>query len=318
MKANPMKFSREILKDVSRSFALTIPMLDKEIKDEVLLTYLQDRILDNFEDEIYPVDLELQKNMMDKVSRIFSPEDYDRRADFEAVKEKSNLIGKEALQKLNKNIEIIYEVYDNFDLKVKQISHKWLVEMNNGMQKYLDKKVETFAELDEYCYYVAGTVGGFLTELIIYKKKLKGDRKKVLEENFIDAGLFLQKINLIRDIRDDLENRNKNFWPLKELGINEEKLSDSKYKDKALEALSVMLDDLKKHTAGLKKYYLALPDSLSGYKRFFSVNNALGLATLDKLNNNPEVFYGNKAVKVSKLTFLNIIRAPEKYFLKQI
>jgi farnesyl-diphosphate farnesyltransferase len=39
--------------------------------------------------------------------------------------------------------------------------------MNKGMQKYLDKKVETFAELDEYCYYVAGTVGGFLTDLKI-------------------------------------------------------------------------------------------------------------------------------------------------------
>jgi farnesyl-diphosphate farnesyltransferase len=123
---------------------------------------------------------------------------------------------------------------------------------------------------------------------------------------------------LIRDIRDDLENRNKNFWPLKELKISEEELSDPKYKNKALEALSVMLDDVRKHTAGLKKYYLALPDSLSGYKRFFSVNNALGLATLNKLDNNSEVFYGNKAVKVSKLTFLNIIRAPEKYFLKQI
>ncbi len=318
MTANSMKFSKEILKEVSRSFALTIPMLDKEIKDEVLLTYLQDRILDNFEDEINPADFEFQKKMMDKVSRIFSPEEYDRSTDFRIIKEKSSLIENKSLQKLNKNIEKIYDVYKNFDPKVKQISHKWLVEMNDGMQKYLDKKVETFAELDEYCYYVAGTVGGFLTELIIYKKDLKGERKKILKENFNDAGLFLQKVNLIRDIREDLENRNKNFWPLEELGISEEKLSDPKYKNEALEALSVMLDDVREHTAGLKKYYLALPDSLSGYKRFFSVNNALGLATLNKLENNPEVFYGNKAVKVSKLTFLNIIRAPEKYFLKQI
>jgi farnesyl-diphosphate farnesyltransferase len=178
MTANSMKFSKEILKEVSRSFALTIPMLDKEIKDEVLLTYLQDRILDNFEDEINPADFEFQKKMMDKVSRIFSPEEYDRSTDFRIIKGKSSLIENESLQKLNKNIEKIYDVYKNFDPKVKQISHKWLVEMNDGMQKYLDKKVETFAELDEYCYYVAGTVGGFLTELIIYKKDLKGERKK--------------------------------------------------------------------------------------------------------------------------------------------
>jgi farnesyl-diphosphate farnesyltransferase len=155
MTADSMKFPKEILKEVSRSFALTIPMLDKEIKKEVLLTYLQDRILDNFEDEINPPDLELQKKMMDKVSRIFSPEDYARSHDFEIIKEKSSLIKKDSLQKLNKNIEKIYDVYKDFDPKVKQISHKWLVEMNKGMQKYLDKKVETFAELDEYCYYFA-------------------------------------------------------------------------------------------------------------------------------------------------------------------
>jgi farnesyl-diphosphate farnesyltransferase len=178
MKANSMKFSREILKEVSRSFALTIPMLDKEIKDEVLLTYLQDRILDNFEDEINPADIEFQKKMMDKVTHIFSPEDYDRSTDFEIIKEKSSMIEKKSLQKLNKNIEKIFEVYKSFDPKVKEISHKWLVEMNDGMQKYLDKKVGTFAELDEYCYYVAGTVGGFLTELIIYKKILKVIEKK--------------------------------------------------------------------------------------------------------------------------------------------
>jgi farnesyl-diphosphate farnesyltransferase len=77
-----------------------------------------------------------------------------------------------------------------------------------------------------------------------------------------------------------------------------------------------MLNDLKTHIPALKKYYQALPDELKGYKKFFAVNNALGLATMEKLKNNPDVFYGSKPVKTSKLTFLNIMRAPEKYFLE--
>jgi len=88
MSKDAAKFARKILKDVSRSFALTIPMLDKDIKDEVLLTYLQDRILDNFEDEIQPQNLELQKDMMDRVTKVFSLEEYDRLKDFEVIKEK--------------------------------------------------------------------------------------------------------------------------------------------------------------------------------------------------------------------------------------
>jgi farnesyl-diphosphate farnesyltransferase len=315
MKSDPMKFAKDILSRVSRSFALTIPMLDKEIKNEVLLAYLQDRILDNFEDEIHPPDLELQKEMMDKVSRIFSTEEYDRSSDFRVIKDKSELIESESLQELTKNIDLIYQCYQDFDLKIQKISHKWMQEMNRGMQKYLTKEVQTFADLDEYCYYVAGTVGGFLTETIIYKFDINQKNQQILLNNFNQAGLFLQKVNLIRDIREDLESRDKHFWPLKELNISESELSNSRNKEKALEALSEMLNDLKSHIPALKKYYQALPKELKGYRKFFAVNNALGLATIDKLENNADVFYGKKSVKVSKLKFLNIMRAPEKKFL---
>jgi farnesyl-diphosphate farnesyltransferase len=315
MKSDPMEFAKDILSRVSRSFALTIPMLDEEIKNEVLLAYLQDRILDNFEDEIHPPDLELQKEMMDKVSRIFSTEEYDRSSDFRVIKDKSELIESESLQKLTKNIDLIYQCYQDFDLDIQKISHKWLQEMNQGMQKYLTKEVQTFADLDEYCYYVAGTVGGFLTETIIYKFDINQKKQQVLLDNFNQAGLFLQKVNLIRDIREDLESRDKHFWPLKELNISEVELSNSRNEEKALEALSKMLSDLKSHIPALKKYYQALPKELKGYKKFFAVNNALGLATIDKLENNADVFYGKKPIKVSKLKFLNIIRAPEKKFL---
>jgi len=290
-------------------------MLDEEIKNEVLLAYLQDRILDNFEDEIHPPDLELQKEMMDKVSRIFSTEEYDRSSDFRVIKDKSELIESESLQKLTKNIDLIYQCYQDFDLDIQKISHKWLQEMNQGMQKYLTKEVQTFADLDEYCYYVAGTVGGFLTETIIYKFDINQKKQQVLLDNFNQAGLFLQKVNLIRDIREDLESRDKHFWPLKELNISEVELSNSRNEEKALEALSKMLSDLKSHIPALKKYYQALPKELKGYKKFFAVNNALGLATIDKLENNADVFYGKKPIKVSKLKFLNIMRAPEKKFL---
>ncbi len=314
MKAEPMKFAKDILGKVSRSFALTIPMLDEEIRNEVLLAYLQDRILDNFEDEIQPPNLKLQKDMMNRVSRIFSTEKYDRSPDFEIIEKNSKLIEDDSLKELTKNINLIYKCYQDFDFKIQEISHKWLQEMNQGMQKYLTKKVETFAELNEYCYYVAGTVGGFLTETIIYKFDISKENKRILLDNFNQAGLFLQKVNLIRDIREDLKNRDKHFWPLKDLGISEKELANPENASEALKALSKMLIDLESHIPALKKYYEALPSELRGYKKFFAVNNALGLATVDKLKENPDVFYGVKAVKVSKLKFLDIMRAPEKKF----
>ncbi|MGM0602942.1 MAG: squalene/phytoene synthase family protein [Bacillota bacterium] len=317
MSEDSLKFCRDILSKVSRSFALTIPMLDDVIQDEVLVTYLQDRILDNFEDEVEGIEFEKRKMLMDTVCSIFSAEDYDREKDFLTIEKNSSFIQKKPLRELNQNIREVYTAYNNFDDQIKDFSHKWLVEMNKGMQKYLQKEVETFSELDEYCYYVAGTVGGFLTDLIIFKLDLDGTEKEVLHENFNEAGLFLQKVNLIRDIKDDLENRAKHFWPLKDLGITEAELRDIEKQNKSLRALDKMLADVLEHIESLVRYYKALPDELSGYRKFFAVNNALGIATIEKLKDNKKVFYGRKPVKVSKIEFLKIIKSPEKYFLKK-
>ena len=54
-------FCRDILQDVSRSFALTIPLLDDKMKEPVMITYLQDRLLDSFEDE---GDMEIDKRKL--------------------------------------------------------------------------------------------------------------------------------------------------------------------------------------------------------------------------------------------------------------
>ena len=71
--------------------------------------------------------------------------------------------------------------------------------MNFGMQKFLKQEVYSFNDLDEYCYYVAGTPSGFLTELIRKRsKKLSEENSSILMENERDFGLFLQKVNIIR------------------------------------------------------------------------------------------------------------------------
>ena len=164
---------------------------------------------------------------------------------------------------------------------------------------------------------MAGTIGGSLTETIITKKNLPEEKAEILLDNFNDAGLFLQKVNLVRDIKKDLQNRDKNFWPLKSLELKADQLLNPEYQDQAMEALGLMLADIKRHIPGLVDYFKALPDSLPGYKRFFSVNNALGLATIKKMEGNPDIFYGEKKVKVPKWEFSKILITPRKAFLNR-
>lgn len=313
-----MDFCKSILSEVSRSFALTIPMLDKDIYKPVLIIYLQDRLLDNFEDEIREGDITLteRKEMMDEVVRLFKPDNMNIEESVLHIRDYAHLMPEEGLRKLTTNVGKLREAYDSLADVIKGISYKWLQEMNLGMQKYLTVEVKNFVGLDDYCYYVAGTVGGFLTEIILFKRDLENKKRDLLLAKYKSAGLFLQKINLIRDIKKDIENRDKNFWPLEELRVSVDDLLNPAKEGKAMQALRLMINDVKGHIPDLIDYYEALPDSLAGYKKFFAMNNALGLATLEVLDNNRRVLYGKKPVKVSKLQFLSIVKSPEKAFYK--
>ena len=322
MAKNPEKFCNNILSKVSRSFALTIPLLDDCLHDPVLITYLQDRLLDNFEDELPELSLSRRKYLMNRVVELFDPANNNPFEEAAEIASYAEFFKKKSLAELTENCLLLRKFYDTLAPQVQGISHHWLKEMNQGMQKYLSAEVETFSDLNEYCFYVAGTVGGFLTDTIIFYSREKDftlsetDRINLLE-NFNEAGLFLQKVNLIRDIKEDLEKRNKHFWPLKDLGVSEETLRDPSSKDEAMTALKEMIEDLKTHIPALKKYYNAIPQELSGYRKFYAVNNGLALATLEKMEDNSKIFYGSSPVKTGKLELAKILKNPEKYFEKK-
>jgi farnesyl-diphosphate farnesyltransferase len=317
MADQPVKFCEKILKKVSRSFALTIPMLDDKLYRPVMITYLQDRLLDNFEDEVDGITLAQRKFLMDRVVEIFNPDNPNPSKAIEIIEGNAELILDKHLRRLTENASILYEAYIQMAEPVKEISFQWLEEMNQGMKDFLDRQVETFTDLDRYCYYVAGTVGGFLSDLIIEESYLTSKESQKLKDNFTDAGLFLQKVNLIRDIKKDIEKRDKNFWPLKSLEICEDMILDKEYKTRVMKAQYKMLEDVKQHIEGLVSYMEAIPNYYSGYKKFFCVNNTLGLATLEEIEGNEDLFYSKKKVKVSKIDFVKIINSPEKMFYKK-
>ncbi len=315
-----VEFCKEILPRVSRSFALTIPVLDDELHIPVLINYLQDRLLDNFEDELKDKDISLtkRKQMMNIVVELFNPANNHYLSSAEMVREYASLMPETPLQELTEKAVLVRKAYDNMEVDLQEVSYKWLQEMNKGMQKYLALEIETFNQLDEYCYYVAGTVGGFLTDVVFLLRNVPEHNKEALKNTFKAAGLFLQKVNLVRDIKKDYFKRERVFWPLKSLGITLKQLFVERNKDISLLVLKKMVDNIIGHIPDLLKYYEALPTDLPGYKEFFCINNALGMATVNKMKDNSDIFFGKKEVKVSKIEFLKILQNPEKSFYNWI
>ena len=113
-----------------------------------------------------------------------------------------------------KNYEATMSLYNTLSKIEKDLAKRWTTEMAEGMCVYLTRPINTLGDLNEYCYYVAGTVGIYLTTLL----KLKGsninqsDFRK-LKDNAVSFGLFQQKLNIIRDFVEDQVTKERSFWP---------------------------------------------------------------------------------------------------------
>ena len=211
-------YCKGALQSVSRSFALSIPLVEENILGPIMVGYLEARILDTFEDDIGEREISLEERIksMDLLMEVLEePDTKIAKAKAESlIQSADELVRDPHYKDLVKNMERVLTVHNSFDEKTKECMVRWLKEMNFGMQKFLKQDVYSFKDLNEYCYYVAGTPSGFLTELIrTNSKELLRDKSKILQDNERDFGLFLQKVNIIRDFREDILDNEKIFWP---------------------------------------------------------------------------------------------------------
>ncbi|RAL61870.1 hypothetical protein DID88_002933 [Monilinia fructigena] len=96
---------------------------------------------------------------------------------------------------------------------IKDITKK----MGNGMADYANNAehningVNTIKDYELYCHYVAGLVGDGLTRLFV-ESQLANPALLKRPELSESMGQFLQKTNIIRDIREDFDDKRR-FWP---------------------------------------------------------------------------------------------------------
>ena len=186
-------------------------MLPKGLSLQVTVAYLLCRIADTVEDSA-ELSIKEKKDMLDSYADIFR--DLENQATYidHFMTMVPRLPQKSADDELVHNLRKVHDVFITFSPIMRKHIARWVIEMSQGMGKYAQSALKrrftflnTMNELDEYTYYVAGTVGYLLTELFSYysnritpaiKSKLEG-----LAESF---GKGLQLVNIIRDMKNDL------------------------------------------------------------------------------------------------------------------
>jgi farnesyl-diphosphate farnesyltransferase len=112
----------------------------------------------------------------------------------------------------------LWLIYATFPDHVRALCQYWISIMAAGMESNIDptqttsmtvqgnvRLLATVRAYNDYCYHVAGTVGGLGTELVIAHYRLTGTIAERLLEGSMACGRALQKTNIIKDFAEDLE-----------------------------------------------------------------------------------------------------------------
>jgi len=195
----------QLLHQVSRSFALTIPQLPPALRKQVAIAYLLCRIVDTIEDDSR-LTLAQKHIYMDRflgvVADRTSPEQFaeglyrvlsDQTADGE-----KNLI---------RHTPRVVETFFTFTPQQRSAILRCLKIMADGMLEIQAEEaprgLENLGRMDRYCYYVAGVVGEMLTELFCDFSEAIAVHRESLLKLAPSFGQGLQMTNILKDFWED-------------------------------------------------------------------------------------------------------------------
>lgn len=174
--------------------------------------------------------------------------------------------------------------------------------------------IGTITEYDLYCHYVAGLVGEGLTAIWSASGKEAPWLREELELSN-SMGLLLQKTNIIRDFREDTEER-RHFWPREiwgKYGFNElSELYEKDNLDRATWTQSEMILDALRHACDALDYLRLLKNQTVFV--FCAIPACMAMATLALCFMNADMFQRNikirkaEAAQVRALRYMHCIR----------
>jgi len=170
---------QEHLKNVSRTFALTIPMLPDALVDYISNAYLLCRIADTVEDD--PKAAVDKKISWLKSFSLFCKEGFNDEMELLKLhKQAVDLVHDGAVDKefdLISDMPAVVKRTLTYPVKIKNILSRGVSILSLGMSRSLEgTEIKDLNDVDHYCYYVAGVVGELLAALF-YEHNHDIDRK---------------------------------------------------------------------------------------------------------------------------------------------
>ena len=312
------EFCRRILPRVSRTFALSIEALPDSLRAAVRSAYLLCRLVDSIED-----DPRLEGAQRSELFAIFERmlDDGMETAEFEIACAHASVGGTGADGELCRGAGAVVRAFRALPRSQRDAIRPHVQEMTGGMRSFCARggtgRLADLADLERYCYFVAGTVGNLLTAL--FEQTVEGLSEGVrtdLRKRAVSFGIGLQMVNVVKDVAADFGERGVCFLPLdlaREHGLDVDRLLDPTMRDAGIAVVRAVCARARQHLRRAEEY-VALwpasgPDGEAGrsVRLFCVVPLALALATLRTVEREDATLRVGSEPKVSRTTVGRIL-----------
>ncbi|MGZ8143265.1 MAG: phytoene/squalene synthase family protein [Methylosarcina sp.] len=296
-------FQAMLLEGVSRTFALTIPQLPATLYSAVANAYLLCRIVDTIEDEV-SLSPEQKKYFCSEFISIVKTGTNTEPFAVELaplLSEQTSPAEHTLIHVLPRVIEITHKFEpDQIDALATCVET-----MAEGMPifqaKNLHHGLATLADLDKYCYYVAGCVGEMLAKLFCHYSPEIAQHKDELLRLSVSFGQGLQMTNILKDIWDDAK-RGVCWLPqdiFTEAGFDLKNLTPETHDENFKIGLERLIGIAHGHLQNALTYTQLIPSHETGIRNFCLWALGMAVLTLRKIKRNID-FNQSDQVKITR------------------
>jgi len=293
-----------LLQGVSRTFALTIPQLPPELARPVSNAYLLCRIVDTIEDEV-ALDTRQKRRYCHQFAHVVRGRSDPAllRAELTPLLSGATLPAEHELIGVLPRVVAITHAFDD----EQQDALACCVEtMAAGMAEFQDRDlgagVRTMAEMDSYCYYVAGVVGEMLTRLFCHYSPEIARHRTDMMQLAVSFGQGLQMTNILKDLWDDHDRGV--CWLPQEIfdrtgGFPLTELQPGHHDARFVAGYRELIGIAHEHLANALRYTLLIPPRETGIREFCLWALGMAVLTLRKIARHPD-FSASAEVKITR------------------
>jgi len=300
----------EAVQGVSRTFALTVDVLEEPMSTHICLGYLLCRVADTVEDAGHLPPGEqaaLLRTYRDAVDPDSATTIEAFRADVDEYVPAAE--GRSDDWEVVAQSPTVFATFEALPDDVRRAVVGPVVEMVDGMASFVERhshtgglRIDDAAELEEYCHYAAGTVGELVTNLLT-RTDVDQEQARRMQGTAEGFGQLLQLTNVSKDVYDDYVEENNVYLPdewLQAEGVPQEEVVDPEHRGAAARVVQRTANHARGFLDDAQTYLESMPLVHGNTLEAWSVPFLLAVGTLRELGARPEDALTERGVKVSR------------------